>query len=112
MESACQVLNEIMAIPAKAIPRSLVADAQGIAIMPGLLKGGFVVGVRHGRGVVVVRDENGGWRPPTFITITGGSLGWQVGIQATDIVLVFKTKTSVEGLMRGKFTLGGGVASL
>jgi lipid-binding SYLF domain-containing protein len=111
MESACQVLNEIMAIPAKGIPRTLVADAQGIAIMPGLLKGGFVVGVRHGRGVVVVRDENRGWKPPTFITITGGSFGWQAGVQATDIVLVFRTKNSIEGLMRGKFTIGGGVAA-
>ena len=79
--------------------------------MPGLLKGGFVVGIRHGRGVIVVRDDGGGWRPPAFITITGGSFGWQVGVQAADIVLVFKTKTSVESLMKGKFTLGGGVAA-
>ena len=111
VDSACQVLNEIMAIPARGIPRSLLADAQGIAIVPDLLKGGFVVGVRHGRGVIVVRDDNGKWRPPTFITITGGSVGWQVGVQATDLVLVFKTKTSVESLMRGKFTIGGGVAA-
>lgn len=110
VESACRVLNEIMATPANGIPKSLLADAQGIAILPGLLKGGFVVGVRHGRGVVVVRDNNGAWRPLTFITITGGSFGWQAGIQATDIVLVFKTKTSVESLMRGNFTIGGGVA--
>ena len=100
-----------MAVPAKSIPMSLLADAQGIAIVPGLLKGGFVVGVRHGRGVIVVRDDHGGWRPPTFITITGGSLGWQAGVQAADLVLVFKTKTSVESLMRGKFTIGGGVAA-
>ena len=61
-------------------------------------------------GVVVLRDENGGWRPPIFITITGGSFGWQIGVQATDIVLVFKTKTSVEHLIRGTFTIGGDVA--
>ena len=109
--SACQVLHEIMAIPARGIPMSLLADAQGIAIVPNLLKGGFVVGVRHGRGVIVVRDDNGQWRPPTFITITGGSVGWQIGVQATDLVLVFKTKTGVESLMRGKFTIGGGVAA-
>ena len=110
-DSACQVLNEIMAVPARGIPRSLLADAQGIAIVPDLLKGGFVVGVRHGRGVIVVRDDNGKWRSPTFIKITGGSVGWQVGVQATDLVLVFKTKTSVESLMKGKFTIGGGVAA-
>ncbi|MHB8864951.1 MAG: lipid-binding SYLF domain-containing protein [Pirellulaceae bacterium] len=111
VESACQVLHEIMAVRAQSIPRTLLADAQGIAIVPGLLKGGFVVGVRHGRGVIVMRDDNGRWKPPTFITITGGSLGWQIGVQAADLVLVFKTKTSVESLIRGKFTIGGGVAA-
>jgi SH3 domain-containing YSC84-like protein 1 len=111
VDSACQVLNEIMAIPARGIPISLLADAQGIVIVPDLLKGGFVVGVRHGRGVIVVRDDSGKWRPPTFITITGGSVGWQVGVQAADLVLVFKTKTSVESLMRGKFTIGGNLAA-
>ena len=111
VESACQVFNEVMADPTKGIPKTLLADAQGIAIMPGLLKGGFVVGIRHGRGVIVVRDDSGRWRPPTFITISGGSFGWQAGVQAADIVLVFKTKTSVENLMRGKLTIGGGVAA-
>jgi SH3 domain-containing YSC84-like protein 1 len=100
-----------MVIPARGIPRSLLADAQGIAVVPDLLKGGFVVGVRRGRGVIVVRDENGRWKPPTFVTVTGGSVGWQVGVQATDLVLVFKTKTSVESLMRGKFTIGGSMAA-
>jgi SH3 domain-containing YSC84-like protein 1 len=106
VEASAQVLNEIMAVPASSIPRALLADAQAIAILPGLLKGGFVVGIRFGRGVVVIRDEQGQWQPPAFISITGGSLGWQVGIQATDVVLVFKTKKGVEGLMRGKFTIG------
>jgi lipid-binding SYLF domain-containing protein len=104
-------LREIMAIPASGIPRNLLADAQGIAIVPRLLKGGLVVGVRHGRGVVVVRDGERGWKAPVFITITGGSLGWQAGVQAADIVLVFKSRTSVESLMQGKFTIGGGVAA-
>jgi lipid-binding SYLF domain-containing protein len=88
-----------------------MCDAEGIAIVPGLLKGGFVIGVRHGRGVLVVRDESGAWRAPVFITITGGSIGWQAGVQATDVVLVFKTKSSVQGLMNGKFTIGGDVAA-
>jgi lipid-binding SYLF domain-containing protein len=111
VESSSQVLREVMAIPASGIPRSLLSDAQGIAIVPRLLKGGFVVGVRHGRGVVVVRDEERGWKAPVFITITGGSLGWQAGVQAADIVLVFKSRTSVESLMQGKFTIGGNVSA-
>lgn len=103
---AAQVLNEIMAIPTKQIPQAMLANAHGIAIVPNVVKGGFVVGVRYGRGLVVVRDGTGTWRPPMFITLTGGSLGWQAGIQATDLILVFKTQKSVRGLMSGKFTIG------
>jgi lipid-binding SYLF domain-containing protein len=106
VEASSQVLGEIMAPPSSGIPRALLADAQAIAILPGLLKGGFVVGIRYGRGVVVVGDGQGGWTAPTFITIAGGSFGWQIGIQATDLILVFKTKKSVQGLLRGKFTIG------
>ncbi|MCC7084238.1 MAG: lipid-binding SYLF domain-containing protein [Pirellulales bacterium] len=111
VDSATNVLNEIMAIPAQGIPRALLRDAQGIAVVPSMIKGGFVVGVRHGRGIVIVKDDNGNWRAPSFITITGGSVGWQAGVQATDIVLVFKTKKSIQGLLNGKFTIGGGVSA-
>lgn len=106
VEGAGQVLAEIMAIPVRQIPESMLSGAQGIAIIPNLVKGGFVVGVRHGRGVVVVRDAGGAWKPPVFVSLTGGSFGWQIGLQATDVILVFKTRNSVDGLMRGKFTLG------
>ena len=89
----------------------MLANAQGIVIIPDLVKGGFVLGVRHGRGIVMVRDERGFWRPPSFVTLTGGSVGWQIGLQVTDIVLVFKTRSSVQGLLRGKFTLGADAAA-
>jgi lipid-binding SYLF domain-containing protein len=111
VESATNVLNEIMAVPAQGIPQALLHDAQGIAIVPGLIKGGFVIGVRHGNGVVVLRDDNGNWRAPSFISITGGSIGWQAGIQSTDVVLVFKSKNSVKGFISGKFTIGGDVSA-
>ena len=104
--AAAAVLNEIMAAPVTRIPEFMLADAQGVAIVPNVLKGGFVVGVRHGRGVVLVRDEQGAWQPPQFVSLTGGSFGWQAGVQATDVILVFKTANSVRNLMRGKFTLG------
>ena len=104
--SAIQVLNEIMTVPASQIPQAMLANAHGIAVVPGVLKGGFVVGIRFGRGLVVVRDGTGAWRPPMFVTLTGGSLGWQAGIQSTDLILVFKTQKSVRGLMSGKFTIG------
>ena len=111
VDDSRDVLNEIMAIPASGIPASLLANAQGVVIIPDLVKGGFVLGVRHGRGIVMVRDERGFWRPPSFVTLTGGSVGWQIGLQVTDIVLVFKTRSSVQGLMRGKFTLGADAAA-
>jgi SH3 domain-containing YSC84-like protein 1 len=111
VESSCQVLKEIMEIPAREIPAALLADAQGIAVIPTLIKGGFVVGVRRGHGVVVVRDEKNGWKPPVFVTVTGGSVGWQIGIQATDLILVFKTHKSIQKLLQGKFTIGADVAA-
>ena len=95
-----------MAIPGRQIPETLLAEAQGIAIVPNVIKVGFVAGIRWGHGVVMVRDAEGEWSLPQFVTLTGGSVGWQAGVQGTDVVLVFLTKKSVEGLWRGKFTIG------
>jgi lipid-binding SYLF domain-containing protein len=106
VRTATSVINEIMAIPASRIPQSLLGSAQGVAIIPSVVKVGLIGGVRHGRGVLVVRDEQGGWVAPQFITLTGGSIGWQIGVQSTDVVLVFKTQKSVANLSRGKFTIG------
>jgi lipid-binding SYLF domain-containing protein len=106
VDSSTAVLQEIMAVPAKQIPQSLLADARGVAIIPNVIKGGFVIGVRHGRGVLLIRDDNGIWQPPMFVSFTGGSVGWQAGLQATDVVLVFKTRKSVEGIVGGKLTIG------
>jgi lipid-binding SYLF domain-containing protein len=107
---ASAVLNEIMAIPAQRIPISLLKNAEGIAIVPNVIKGGFVIGGRRGNGVVLVRDDKGSWHAPSFITLTGGSIGFQAGIQSTDVILVFKTRKSVDGLLRGKFALGADAA--
>ena len=106
VRSADAVLHEIMVIPARQIPQALLADAQAVAIIPDVLKIGFVAGVRRGHGVVLIRNEQGQWSLPQFVTLTGGSVGWQAGVQGTDVVLVFMTKKSVEGLARGKFTIG------
>jgi SH3 domain-containing YSC84-like protein 1 len=111
VDASSQVLKEIMETPVSQIPAALLADAQGIAIIPSLLKGGFVLGVRRGHGVVVVRDDKNGWKPPAFVTVTGGSVGWQIGIQATDLILVFKTQKGIQKLMQGKFTIGADIAA-
>jgi lipid-binding SYLF domain-containing protein len=109
--AAEQVLNDIMAIPLKGIPQSLLSDAQGIAIVPGMIKAGFVIGVRRGHGVIVCRDARGDWKLPQFVSVTGGSVGWQAGLQETDLILIFRTPRSLQGLARGKVTIGADVAA-
>lgn len=109
VEAATEVLAEIKAIPEKGMPQTLLENSYGIAVIPGVIKVGFVVGGRHGKGVIVVK-RNGGWSNPVFVSLTGGSVGWQIGAQSTDIILVFKSKKSVDGVTRGKFTLGADAA--
>lgn len=110
VEAAADVLEKIMEIPEKAIPPALLVNAHGIAVVPGVIKVGFVVGAQFGRGVLAVRRADGRWSDPVFVTLAGGSVGWQVGAQSTDFVIVFKTRRSVEGIMKGKFTLGADAA--
>jgi lipid-binding SYLF domain-containing protein len=106
VQMATNVLDEVMAIPANAIPQSLLSKARAVAIVPNVVKGGFVIGIRHGRGVVLIRDDAGNWQAPLFISLTSGSVGWQAGVQATDLIMVFQTRKSVNSLMNGRLTLG------
>ena len=104
------ILDEIMQIPEKGMPPSLLANANGIAVIPNVLKVGLVVGGRFGRGLLVLRTAGGGWSNPVFISLTGGSFGWQIGAQSTDVILVFKSERSTTGILNGKFTLGADAA--
>jgi lipid-binding SYLF domain-containing protein len=106
VEDAARVVTEMMKESDKGIPASLIRDCAGIAIIPDVIKAGLVVGGRHGRGIVLVRTKTGGWSDPAFIELTGGSIGWQAGVQSADIILVFRTPRSVENLGKDKFTLG------
>jgi lipid-binding SYLF domain-containing protein len=106
IKEVVSVLQAIDKIPEKRIPSELLADAEGIAIIPAVVKVGFVVGGRYGKGVVSVRKADGGWSNPVFLSVTGGSIGWQIGAQSTDVILVFKSKRSIDGIINGKFTLG------
>ena len=111
IQLASAVLQENVSVPLNGIPRSILANSHGIAIIPNVLKGGFVIGARHGKGVLITRDDNGNWRAPVFIKLTGGNIGWQIGVQATDVILVFKTRKSINGILSGKFTLGADAAA-
>jgi lipid-binding SYLF domain-containing protein len=110
VQDAANVLQAIMKIPEKGIPPALLKDAQAVVIVPSVIKGAFIVGGRHGTGVLLAREESGRWSDPVFVSLTGGSVGWQVGATSTDIILVFKNKKAVEGLLKGKFTLGADAA--
>ncbi|MEM9209499.1 MAG: lipid-binding SYLF domain-containing protein, partial [Pseudomonadota bacterium] len=103
---ATDVVDQLLRIPEQSIPPSLLSRAYGIAVVPNVVKAGFVFGARVGKGVLVVRQPDNTWSNPAFVRMTGGSIGWQAGVQSTDIILVFKTRRSVDGITKGKFTLG------
>ncbi len=106
---AGNVLKQIMASPETGSPPHLFRHAYGIAIVPGLIKVGLIVGGRYGTGVLSV-NQGGKWSNPVFISLSGVSLGLQVGAESTDIVLIFKTARGVQAFKDGKFTLGGNVS--
>ena len=103
---ASQVLEELRTSRDQYIPDRLLERAYAIAVIPDMTKIAFFAGGRRGHGVLVVRDKDGRFSSPLFITMTGGSFGWQWGVQSTDIMLVFTTRKGVEGITGGKFTLG------
>jgi lipid-binding SYLF domain-containing protein len=106
--SAAEVLQDLSAIPLKCIPPAMLHDAKGVAIFPHMVKVGLLVDRRFGHGVMLVRQPDGSWSDPVFITLEGGGVGLEAGIEATDLVLVFKTDKSVERILRGngRLTLG------
>jgi lipid-binding SYLF domain-containing protein len=107
VQASTSVIKEIMEIPESAIPPSLLCSAHGIAIFPDLLKAGFIFGGRYGCGVLLVRNEDGTWSNPVFFRLIGGSFGWQIGAESTDVILVLKSIRSLNAISGGKFTLGG-----
>jgi lipid-binding SYLF domain-containing protein len=105
--SARQTLDEFGGLQIESIPPAMLHNASGVAIFPNMIKGGFILGVNYGKGVLLVRRPDGSWSPPVMVTMGGGSLGFQAGLQAADIVLVFATPRSLQGILAGqKVTLG------
>jgi len=106
VEAATRVFNGVMG----QIPAPVLANARGIAIIPGELKAGFIFGGELGQGVLMTRSPKGSWSPPAFISVAGGSFGLQIGGEARDIVLVFNTVRSMDYIENGRIKLGGDVA--
>ncbi|MEM1070845.1 MAG: lipid-binding SYLF domain-containing protein [Planctomycetota bacterium] len=108
VQAAATAFDEVFSTAITKIPASMLSECHGVAIVPNVVKGGFIVGARHGKGLLFVRDaKNGVWHAPVFISLTGGNIGWQAGIQSSDIVLVFRTERSINGILSGKLTIGG-----
>src|SRR6478752_2406131 len=105
-EHAASVLEEIMQAPDQGIPDALLKKAYGIAVIPHVVKGAFGVGGRYGKGLVAQRNADGGWGTPLFIEIGGGSFGFQIGVEATDIVMVFTNRAGIQPLLKGKLKIG------
>jgi lipid-binding SYLF domain-containing protein len=105
-QDAVRVLKEVMMAPDKRIPADLIGSAYAIAVIPDVIKAGFVIGGRHGLGIVSVKTSDGTWSNPSFISMTGGSIGFQAGVSSTDVILVFRSERGVDSIIHGKFTLG------
>lgn len=110
VEKAVTVFEEIMTETESRIPRRLLEQSQGIAIIPDVFRAGFFLGGTRGAGVMVVREQGGTWSNPAFISLTAGSIGLQFGAKSSDIVLVFKSREVVNQFMSGSFKLGGSVS--
>jgi lipid-binding SYLF domain-containing protein len=110
VENALAVFKELVDLPEEGIPPALLSRAQAIAVIPGFWNAAWVIGGRHGKGVIMVRKGPKNWSYPAFVSMTGGSVGFQIGVQKADIILVFKDKKSVKTIADGKFTLGAGAS--
>jgi lipid-binding SYLF domain-containing protein len=106
VDSAKNVLNQIMGAQDKTIPSNILKSATCVAVVPGLIKGAFVFGAQYGQGVVTCRTGHG-WSAPVFIRMAGGSFGFQIGGQATDLVLVAVNDRGMQDLLKNKFKIGG-----
>lgn len=106
IKSAISVLNDFSSME-ESIPAQLLDISKGIIIVPKLINAGLMVGGKHGKGIAMVKNSKGEWSDPVFVTITGGSVGAQIGVQAVDLVLIFKSSKTLTEIGKGSFTLGG-----
>jgi len=109
IDASAKVLSDFIVMKDK-IPQQLLEITEGIIVIPKLINAGFVLAGKRGKGIAVVKKEDGSWSDPAFITLTGGSLGFQAGVQSVDLVLIFKNRETLEKIGNGSFTLGGDIS--
>jgi len=106
LNNATSVMHEIMGMPDKGIPEEVLEHAKCVAVVPHMVKGGFVFGAEGGKGVATCRTASG-WSAPAFITISGGSWGLQIGVEAVDVVMIFQNDKAMQRLLESNFQVGG-----
>ncbi|MEO9020702.1 MAG: lipid-binding SYLF domain-containing protein [Ginsengibacter sp.] len=109
IEQSAKVLKDFSEMKEN-IPQELLKVTQGIIVVPRLINAGFVLAGKRGKGIAMVKLEDGTWSNPVFVTITGGSVGFQIGVQSIDLVLIFKNRETLQNIGKGSFTLGGDVS--
>jgi lipid-binding SYLF domain-containing protein len=110
LDNATKVLNQIMGTPDKGIPEEVLDGAKCVAVVPHMIKGGFVFGAKHGRGVATCKTANG-WSAPSFFAVTGGSWGAQIGVEGVDLVMMIMNEKGMQQLLNSKFQIGGEVSA-
>ncbi len=110
LSGSAQVIREIMATPDKGIPRSILSGASCVVVIPSYKKAAFVVGGQYGQGVATCRTPRG-WSAPVFVKLSGGSFGFQIGGQSTDLVLVAMNQRGLQDMLKNKFKIGGDAAA-
>jgi len=106
LDDSRRVFESFSNLTEEAIPYWLLERAYGVVVVPRVIKGALIIGGRGGKGVMAVRNPNGTWSSPVFVTLAGANVGFQWGVQSTDLVLVLMSRKSVEGIAGGKVTLG------
>lgn len=107
VRNATEIYRELLKEPDRGVPEALLAKARAIAVIPHVLQGAIGYGGRFGRGVITCREPGGAWSPISFVTLAGGSIGFQLGGESADVVLFFMTDRGVRSMISSKFTLGG-----
>jgi lipid-binding SYLF domain-containing protein len=111
LQTSTKVLHDIVNAPDKGIPEEVLKGAKCIAVVPGLIKGGFIIAGKHGRGVATCRLPKGDWSAPAFFVISGGSWGAQIGVESVDLVMLVMNNEGMRHLMSDKFQVGGEAAA-
>ena len=111
LDDAAKDLNELLAAPDNGIPEDVFAKAKCVAVVPSMIKGGFIFGAEHGRGVASCRLANGGWSAPAFFAMTGGSWGAQIGAEGVDLVMLIMNDNGMNQLLNAKFKVGGALSA-